>query len=139
MSQVLSPPRRPVTDWPIKLAEWKSEVQQIVDTASQWAKEKGWDIVSEEKVITEDVLGSYEVPRLLIHRPDGRLVLDPIARYVVGASGRFEFCVLPSYDSALLVKDDDGWRFYSQDKRDQGQPWSREAFYAVCNELVRRS
>ena len=139
MSQVLSPPRRPVKDWPIKLVEWKSEVKHIVATASQWAKEKGWDVSAEEKLITEDVLGSYEVPRLLIHRADGRLVLDPIARYVVGAAGRFEFCVLPSYDSILLVKDDDGWRFYSQDKRAQGQPWSREAFYVVCDELVLRA
>ncbi len=139
MSQVLSPPRRPMKDWPGKLAAWKSEVQQLVDTATQWAKAKGWEVVSEEKVITEDVLGSYEVPRLLIHRNDGRLVFEPVARYVVGAFGRFELCILPSYDSTLLIKDDDGWRFYSQYKRDQGQLWSRESFYAACDDLVRRA
>ena len=88
-------------------------MNKIAQQASDWVKANAWDTLTDQRVITEDLIGKYEAPRLLIHRPDGKLLLDPIARYVVGVAGRFELCIIPSYDSILLIKTDSGWRFYS--------------------------
>jgi hypothetical protein len=136
MATVLAEPRRPIADWQIRLTEWVAETNEIVQQASDWAKANAWDTLTDQKVITEDPIGKYEVPRLLIHRTDGKLLLDPIARYVVGAAGRFELCVIPSYDSVVLVKTDTGWRFYSTTREGFDLPWSADTFTKVCNELV---
>jgi len=138
MATVLAEPRRPVADWQEKLSEWVADANEVVQQAAAWAKGKSWGTLTDQKIITEDPIGKYEAPRLLIHRPDGKLLLDPIARYVVGAAGRFELCVIPSYDSVLLIKTDAGWRFFSPTRKDFDLPWSEESFITVCNDLVQQ-
>jgi|SRR5579872_5651619 len=137
MVTVLAEPRRPIADWQEKLTDWVTEVNEVVQQVSAWAKANGWRTLTNHKVITEDFIGKYEVPRLLVHRPDGKLLLDPIARYVAGAAGRFELCAIPSYDSVLLVRADSGWRFFSTSrKKDIDLAWSNESFVTVCNKLL---
>src|SRR4051812_19637163 len=50
-----------------------------MEETGQWARNLGWESLVEEKVITKDRLGSYSVPRLLIHGTFGRVLLDPVA------------------------------------------------------------
>ncbi|HEX5444044.1 MAG TPA: hypothetical protein VFW87_09460, partial [Pirellulales bacterium] len=79
------------------------------------------------KKITEEVIGTYEAPRLLIHAPEARFLLDPIAKCVVGAAGRIDFCVIPSYDAVPLVKIDGGWRFLLGGGNPRELGWSDES------------
>jgi len=137
MAKIIAEPRRPVKGWEKKLADWVDEIEKIVDQAKFWAEARGWAVSADEKQISEDIIGTYEAPRLLIHSPRARFLLDPVARYVVGASGRLDLCVLPSYDAVLLVKTDKGWRFVSTSRRDLNLAWSEKSFGKVCDELTK--
>jgi len=136
MSKVLAEPSRPVEDWRLVLDAWIAEVAQVVGQAKAWADKRGWATKEDQKRITEGGLGTYEAPRLLIHTPQGRLLLDPVARDVVGAAGRLDFCAMPSYDSVPLVKEEGHWRFFSVARTDLHLPWSEEAFEKVAQELL---
>jgi hypothetical protein len=73
-------------------------VEQVISEAETWATEQHWWVHRGPKTITEDRIGSYEVPALLIQAPAGRFVIGPIARDIIGASGEIDFCIFPSYD-----------------------------------------
>lgn len=75
------------------------------------------------------------MPRLLVHLPQGRLLLDPVARYVVGAEGRFDFCVLPSFDSIPLVRIDGNWHLAARKK--PGRRWSEDLFEKTALEILK--
>lgn len=136
MANVIAKPRHPAQDWEKMLQEWMEEVDSVVGQASNWAESRGWGTKRDDKTITEDAFGTYVVPRLLIHTPEARLLLDPIARFIVGDHGRFDFCVMPSYDAVILLKSDEGWRFHSLTRDDLDLGWSEESFERVCAELV---
>jgi len=138
MTKILAEPRRPVENWQQKLATWIAEVEQIVNQARTWAETRSWATREDRKVITEEIIGTYEAPSLLVHTPQGRLLLEPVARYVMGAEGRFDFCVMPSYDSIPLVKTDGAWGFLSGTAKDLVLPWSEQAFENVALELLKR-
>src|SRR5262245_9886124 len=102
-------PRKPVENWEQVRDEWVAAVEQLVRDAETWSQGQGWAVRKEPKTITEDRLGSYTVPRLLIHASSGRLLLDPVARYIPGATGLVDLYVLPSYDPVLVPRSADGW------------------------------
>lgn len=136
MANVIEKPRHPVENWEAKLDEWLSDVDSVVDQATKWALARGWSTKADTKTITEEVIGTYEAPRLLIHAPEARFLLDPIAKCVVGAEGRIDFYVIPSYDAVPLVKIDGGWRFLSDGSDQRELVWSDDSFGKVCAELA---
>jgi hypothetical protein len=115
--------------------EWIAAVEQIVSEAEAWATEQHWFTHRGPKTISEEPLGSYEVPTLLIQAPAGRFVLDPITRDVVGALGVIDFCVFPSYGSVRIVRTDAGWQIETNPKT-IGRPWSKPTFFEVISELA---
>jgi hypothetical protein len=131
-------PRSPVEDGEAQRDEWVAAVEQIVSDAEAWATEQKWFVHRGPKTITEGPVGSYEVPTLLIQAPAGRFVIDPIARYVIGALGKIEFCVLPSYDYVMIVRTDAGWQFETNPKT-VSRPWSKGTFFEVVSELARKA
>jgi hypothetical protein len=137
MTKILAEPRRPADNWQEKLGTWIGEVEQIIKQASTWAEQRGWATKVDQKVITEARIGTYEAPTLLVHTPKGRLLLEPVARDIVGADGRLDFCVMPSYDSVALVKTDGTWGFFSNTRKDLVLPWSEQGFEAVALELLK--
>ena len=78
-------PIKPVENWEQVRDEWVAAVERLTGDAESWARGQGWAARREPKTVMEDRLGQYAAPRLLIHSPAGRLLLDPIARYVPGA------------------------------------------------------
>jgi hypothetical protein len=129
-------PRRPANGREKNRKAWLDEVEEVVSQAEQWAAKRDWSTLRDEKTITEDIIGTYSVPRLLVHLPQGRLLLDPVARYVVAAEGRFDFCALPSFDSIPLVKIDGIWHLTARKK--PGRRWSEELFEKTALELVKQ-
>lgn len=130
-------PRKPVENWEQIRDEWIAEIDHLFRDAERWSTSRGWMTLREERTITEDRLGSYQVPVLLIHTPQGRLLLTPEARYVVGASGLIDLSLYPSFDSLVsLVKRDEGWRFQARDRDEAGESWSEESFVRVVNRLL---
>jgi hypothetical protein len=137
MNKILAAPHSPIENWQEIHDEWVAEAQRLIQEASTSAEKRGWAVKRDQKNITEEVIGTYEAPSLLIHTPKGRLLFEPIARYVLGAEGRFDFCVMPSYDSIPLVKTDNGWVFYTTSRMDLNLPWSEQAFETVAVELLK--
>jgi hypothetical protein len=128
-------PRRPAESCEEQRDEWVAVVEQLVSEAETWATEQHWSVHRGPKSITEGRLGTYEVPALLIWSPAGRFVLDPIARFVGGASGRIDFCVFPSCDSVMILRTDAGWQV-ENNPRTISRPWSRQTFFEVISELA---
>ncbi|MEO6808302.1 MAG: hypothetical protein ABI353_04235, partial [Isosphaeraceae bacterium] len=89
--------------------------------------------------ITELDLGSYTVPRLLIHAIFGRLLLDPVARFVPGATGLIDFFVIPSYDSMLIIRTPEGWFLLEGDAEGPRVPWSEQALVDAAKRLSTRA
>lgn len=134
----MSPALAPAADREQALRDWTGRVTTLLDQAEAWAARAGWACRSDPKPAAEEALGAYEVPVLLIHTPQGRLLLDPIARNVVGADGRVDFCALPSYDSYAVVGTGGGWRVYPPERDAAGLAWSEETFLATAAELLAR-
>jgi hypothetical protein len=131
-------PRRPVECDEGQRDEWIAAVEQLVSDAEAWATEQHWSVHRGPKTITEGRLGTYEVPALLIWAPAGRFVLDPIARFVGGASGKIDLCVFPSCDSVMIVRTDAGWQV-ENNPRTISRPWSRQTFFQVLSELAEKA
>lgn len=131
-------PRQPAENRDAQRDEWIAAVEQIVSDAEAWATEQHWFVHRGPKTITEPALGSYEVPTLLIQAPAGRFVIDPIARYVIGALGKIEFCVFPSYYYVMILRTESGWQV-DTNPRTVSRPWSKQTFFEVVSELARKA
>lgn len=129
-------PQQPVENWKADRDAWLQEIEALVRQAEEWSKKQDWATRRDVKTLTESPFGSYQVPVLLIHTPQGRLLLDPHARFVGEAEGRIDFCVYPSFDGIMLIKTDQGWQFESLDRQDWNRPWSEPALVQVGRQLL---
>jgi hypothetical protein len=129
-------PTKAVDNWEGVRDEWVVAVEQLVRDAEAWARNQDWAVRREAKTIREDRLGQYAVPRLLIQATAGRLLLDPVARYVPGAMGVVDLYTLPSYDAVMISRTDDGWRLHPIVADDLPQPWSEESFVQTALQLL---
>ena len=119
-----NPKHRPGTPWKTgkpQRDDWVAAVEQVISDAEAWATEQHWFVHRTPKTITEDDVGSYEVPSLLIQAPAGRFTLEPMGRYIIGATadgryiggamGEIELNVYPSYEYVRIVRTGAGWHF----------------------------
>ena len=129
-------PRSRVENWKEDRAEWLEAAEQIVAEAESWAAKRGWWVEREMKDVSDDQdrIGTYQVPMLRIQTPNLRLIFEPIARYVVGARGRVDLAVFPSYHSLAIVRRDDGWRIV--DDANRSTAWSEKAFVKAAAQLA---
>ena len=144
---IRNPAPAPVEDGNAQRDDWIAAVEQAISDAEAWATEQHWFVHRDPKTITEDDNGPYEVPTLLIQAPAGRFALEPMGRYIIGATedGRFivgsmgdiEWSVYPSYESVLIVRNDAGWHFVKPPILDR--PWSKDAFLEIAPELAKKA
>jgi hypothetical protein len=126
-----------VENWQAKRDEWVAAVEQIAADAEAWAQEQQWLVHRGRKTLTEDKFGTYEIPMLTMHTPEGPLILDPIGLDIVGASGRVDLCAFPSYENVMIVRTDASWHFVISPPT-VGRPWSKEAFLEIAPDLARK-
>jgi hypothetical protein len=117
-------------------AEWLATVEQLFQQAETWARKQGWEVKRDHKRLDETLLGAMEIPVLLIHTTRGRLLLDPIARFVVGGDGLVDLCVMPSFDSVRLVRNGKGWQVYPLVGDGPPRRWSEKVFVETTNKLL---
>jgi len=88
------------------------------------------------KSFTEDEIGTYQLPVLTVLTSIGRVVLEPVARFVAGASGRIDLYAFPSFSQVGLVRKRGKWRFLADsDLSDLGRRWKEEDFVTTVAEL----
>ncbi len=110
-------------------------VDQIITEAEAWAREQNWLVHRGSKTITQEGFGTYDVPMLMMHCPQGALILDPDGCDIVTASGSIDFRVYPSYETVRIVRAATGWQFVTE-LPTRVLPWSKEAFLEIALELA---
>jgi hypothetical protein len=87
-------------------SEWLAAVEERLSEAERWARGQGWHTRRFEREIAEDALGRYAAPALdiEIERPQGRIVMEPVGRNVLGATGRIDVYVWPALFRVKLLR-----------------------------------
>ena len=132
----------PLVDAQAEAAEtrtaWVSNVMDLGNEVKSWASARGWAVAQADEELSESVVGgAYTVPRLKIDAPEGRLILEPVARGVVGAEGRVDLYAWPSHYRVMLLRRSGGdWVIRTESGLDWPQPWNRETFLTVAQGLL---
>lgn len=131
---------------------WERDTALLADKVQAWADQeaaaRGWHVEREEKELAEEVVGgAYRVPVVTIHAPQGRLILEPIARGTVGAQGRVDLYAWPSLFRVMLLHRPRGkdvsenrpleWVARTESGLDWPQPWNRETFLTLAEGLLK--
>ena len=88
--------------------EWLLAIEALVGQAEKWSADSGWRTRRVAKELSETLLGPYRATQLLIFAEPHLYVLDPVARFVPGALGAFDFAIQPSYSLTSLYRDYSG-------------------------------
>lgn len=134
LKQICDIVRKPI------LQEWSTAVEDLIADAEGWSQKHGWITRRKTKEIDEALLETYEAPQLLLYADGTTLVLDPVARFAMGAEGVAELAVVPSYDHMVLPRiADDGWHILSDEptraKSDRMRPWNESSFVQAVSHL----
>ena len=127
--------------------DWEHNTRLLADNVEAWAGQeaagRGWRVEREEKELAEEVVGGvYHVPVVTIHAPQGRLILEPVARGVLGAQGRVDLYAWPSLFRVMLLHKPLGhgqgleWVVRTESGLDWPQSWSRETFLTLAEGLL---
>ena len=87
---------------------------------------------------------AYRVPVVTIHAPQGRLILEPIARGTLGAQGRVDLHAWPSLFRVMLLHRPRGkdrpleWVVRTESGLDWPQLWNRETFLTLAEGAAER-
>ena len=124
----------------IVLAEWVRAIDVVERNAEEWSAERAWRTRRVNKKMNESLIGPYEAPQLLIFAEPNLYVLDPVARFVPGAQGAFDFALQPSYYTTSMYRDDNGIWYVHLDKGKgvaNGHPveWNRDSFLSCIEQL----
>jgi hypothetical protein len=123
-------------------AEWQETVEKLVNDVRSWAETQRWKATLTEHELREEDLGTYTVPGLQITTPRGQLVLEPIARVVIGAQGRVDFYAWPSLYRVMLLRKTDGsgaWVVRTDFGPRWPNPWGQSTFVELAEGLLDES
>lgn len=119
------------------LPEWIGAQKDMLSEALLAAEAKGWFVETDEKRVTESLLGTYNAPRMRIRTQDLEVVLDPIARFGSGRRGIVDLVVMPSYQTVCIVAFKDGrWQLRTQGGAPSARPFNSKT---LVNTIARLS
>jgi hypothetical protein len=117
-------------------AEWKQAIEALMSDVRSWAEAEGWTVEPFFPVLSEEPLGTYPVPGLEILTLQGKVILEPIARLVMGAHGRVDYYAWPSLRRVMLLRKADGtWVVRTDFGPVWPNPWSRSTFVELAHGL----
>lgn len=117
------------------LAEWRTSVAALARDVRQWSEAEGWTVEEELQSITEDELGNYDLPKLTIHAGEERVVLEPVARFVLGAERRVDLYSWPTFERVMLLRHDTAWIVRPELGPTWPLPWGRDTFVDLVKRL----
>jgi hypothetical protein len=122
------------------LEEWLSAINALEGQAEEWAEEAKWRTRRVNKKMSESLIGPYKATQLLIFAEPNLYVLDPVARFVPGAQGAFDFGIQPSYFTTSVYRDDSGiWNVHLDFNKGvangQCAKWDKDSFYSCIRQL----
>lgn len=123
-------------NWDNKKTEWQKSIKDLVGDIRLWAENNKWIVVQHDKSITEDHLGTYQVPELNIKIPGGHLIVEPIGRNIIGAEGRVDIYAFPSLQRMLLVREHNHWSVKTSDFINWPLSWDKNTFTDLAKNLI---
>ena len=119
--------------------DWQERVSQLLSLFEKWlepmVKENLVAIERNTIEMTEDPLGTYEIKVMDVTAGSARVNIVPIARYVVGASGRVDL-VRGHNKTMLILTEDNKWVFAYRDDGLQTEPLTEDSFSEAMMELL---
>lgn len=117
--------------------EWRDAAEQLSDQARIWAEKREWPCKRYPKQISEDLIGAYELTKLVFAVEGSQLVLSPVGRFVPGSEGMFDLAVLPDYETAMVIRHQGKWFVQSFPDKDVREEWTEAAFIETSLRLAR--
>jgi hypothetical protein len=131
-------PSKTDVDSAVTIKEWVGTVEALASDVLRWARSRDWSVAMLDKEITEEGLGTYWAKTLQIQTANGTLMLDPVARHILGrGEGRVDLMAFPSLVRFLLIRDGDQWKILTDAGVAWPLPWSEETFIKLAIELTR--
>jgi hypothetical protein len=119
--------------------EWVAAVLAFVTQVEEWCRARDWASRRYPKEIEEALLGRYEVPQLLVHRLEGRVVFDPITRFVAGGDGLIDAYAMPSLEVRPIARRNGDWELSPSTPTGRRRKWSEAAFEKLISDLSREA
>lgn len=116
-------------------AQWLTLLDELFQDIASWSEDRDW-LVHRDKKKLEEPFGTYQAPYLAIRTPQGRFVVNPIARYVMSADGRVDMEAWPSFNRAVILRDGGKWKVRRDSTFARLMPWNRQMFLRLARELV---
>ncbi len=120
------------------LPPWIANLDMLLSQVELWCEEQDWPHKRQDKMLRERLLRPYEVEQLRFHTGRAGFMLDPVARFVPGGLGLVDLYVLPSLDSVIILRTEDGWVLQVDRPGDvQVLPWGKEQFGSAVSDLAK--
>lgn len=116
--------------------DWIARVTSLVNQVKHWSEAEGWKVESHEKEITEDQLGTYRAPELVVQLDDGELNVVPVARDIAGGEGRVDLEAIPTLARVKMLGSDQGWKLFADPNVPLRIDWNRKNFVRLAHDLL---
>jgi hypothetical protein len=121
----------------VERESWRRAVIALKEQVQRWATSRGWPVTELTQTVTDDSIGTYEVPLLEIDTPKGRVVLEPIGRDILGVNGRIDLYAWPTHYRVMLLRTgDDRWIVRTDSGLNWPEPWGEQTFEVLAEGLA---
>ncbi len=120
--------------------EWRDELSALYDRLAGWLSRMDPPPIIERETATihEERSGPYEAPKLVITSgTEGRLEVQPVARWVVGADGRVDLIGVEGPMHLILLRDRGGWYYLPDRVTMDLQPLDETLFHRLAEAFLR--
>lgn len=121
---------------PIVREEWLAATETLIGQCEAWALKLDWATRRIPKKIDEAFLGEYETHQLLVHLLSGRVIIDPITRFVGGGEGLVDIYAFPSMASRSLVRRERQWKLLPTTGTGKPREWNEVLFKQSVEALI---
>lgn len=116
--------------------QWLADLRALLDQLKKWlepATREGLKVEEYDRTVREGLLGSYSAPALKLTFGSTEAHIVPVARYVVGGTGRVDV-EFPGGRILLIRQGDEGqWTVVPEDRTGK-KPLSEETFSEIVQE-----
>jgi hypothetical protein len=117
---------------------WVQTVRDFCNEVAIWAASQGWQVKHEEVDRSEEGLGIYRVPMVTIQTGGGAVMVEPVAREVMGATGRIDLFAYPTLFRVMVLRSaqDGRWRIRTDSGIFLKEPWTVKTFVDLVTDLT---
>jgi len=118
-------------------SDWVGHVTALVNQIADWSTAEGWKVERHEKSITEEALGTYPAPEIVVRLKDGELIVTPIALHVAGGEGRVDLEAIPTLARVKLLRVNGKWKPFADPNVPLRLAWNQANFTQLAQDLLR--